>query len=267
MSSDNPFASTNQPQGVPPGQPQFQPAKKNNSALIIILVILGAASIPMLGCCVGLLLPAVQAAREAARRMDCSNNIKQIGLALHNYHSAYKTLPPAYTVDASGNRLHSWRSFILPFMEQQALFDQIDFSKPWDDPVNARVASALIPQYQCKSTVLDPSMTTYVAVVDPAGIMQGSKASRFRDVIDGLSETIMIVEADSGDAVHWMSPQDIDLQMFTAAGSHRDAGGHVGGAHVLIADGAVIFVTDSMDPNMREAMITRDQGETISSAF
>ena len=87
-----------------------------------------------------LLIPAVSSAREAARRMQCSNNLKQIALALHNYHSAYGTLPPAYTIDVDGNRLHSWRTLILPYMEQDALYQQIDFSKPWDDPANAFLA-------------------------------------------------------------------------------------------------------------------------------
>ncbi len=71
------------------------------------------------GILAGLLLPAVQAAREAARRVQCSNNLKQIGLALHNYNAAYKSLPPPYTVDANGQKLHSWRTLILPFIEQK----------------------------------------------------------------------------------------------------------------------------------------------------
>ena len=100
----------------------------------------------MLCVCAGLLLPAVQAAREAARRMSCSNNIKQIGLAMQNYHTAYGTLPPAYTVDAQGRPLHSWRTLILPFIEQQALYGEIDLSKPWNDPVTT--SGSLKPRFR-----------------------------------------------------------------------------------------------------------------------
>ncbi len=77
-----------------------------------------------------LMIPAVSEGHKAARRMQCSNNLKQIGLAFHNYHSAYGSLPPAYTVDADGNRLHSWRTLILPFIDQSALVQQIDLNKP-----------------------------------------------------------------------------------------------------------------------------------------
>jgi hypothetical protein len=85
---------------------------------------------------VGLMLPAVRTPRHAAGRMQCTNNPKQISLALHNYHSKYRSFPPAFTVDDKGNRLHSWRTLILPFMEQSALYDTIDLSVPWSDPVN-----------------------------------------------------------------------------------------------------------------------------------
>ena len=68
------------------------------------------------------------AGREPSRRSQCKNNLKQIGLALHNYHEKYQAFPPAYTVDATGKPLHSWRTLILPFVDQQALYDKIDLS-------------------------------------------------------------------------------------------------------------------------------------------
>ena len=95
----NPFANQGQPQYAGQ-QPQFQKPKSNG--LLIGCIIAAAAAIPMMGICAGLLLPAVQAAREAARRMSCQQQLQQIGMALHNYHTVHNTLPPAYTVDASG---------------------------------------------------------------------------------------------------------------------------------------------------------------------
>ncbi|WP_442511008.1 DUF1559 domain-containing protein [Novipirellula sp. SH528] len=267
MSNENPYSEPQQPQ-----QPYHQPPGKSDgkSTMVIVGVVLAVALAVMLVCggiLVALMLPAVQAAREAARRMQCSNNIKQIGLALHNYHSAYNTLPPAYTVDANGRPMHSWRSIILPFMEQQGLHERIDFSKPWDAPENLAVAQTVVPQYSCPSSVVDPTMTTYVAVVHPQGIMSGATPTKFRQVVDGLSNTLMVVEADTGNAVNWMSPDDIDLQAFLASGTARDHGGHIGGAHVLMGDGAVQFVTDSMDQNLRKALVTKDGNEDLSAGF
>ena len=261
---NNPFTDQGQ-MPVAQLQPGQRPAKSNT--VYIILAVCLAAMIPMMCICVGLLLPAVQAAREAARRMSCSNNIKQIGLAMHNYHSEYKQLPPAFTVDADGNPLHSWRTVLLPFMEQQALYEQIDMSKPWDDPVNIAFGETVIPGYACPSVSQTPNMTTYLAVVDASGIMSGSTATAFPNVVDGLSNTIMVVEADSGLAVPWMKPQDIDMSQFLDAGSVRDSGGHQGGAHVLMGNGAVKFVTDSADPTLRRSLISKAGNEEIGPGF
>ena len=84
-----------------------------------------------------LLPPASRSGRGEARRSQCKNNLKQIGLALHNYHDIYHVFPPAYTVDGNGKPLHSWRTLILPYLDQAPLYLKIDLSKPWDDPANA----------------------------------------------------------------------------------------------------------------------------------
>jgi prepilin-type processing-associated H-X9-DG protein len=130
--------------------------------------------IAIIGILVGLLLPAVQAAREAARRMQCSNNLKQIGLALLNYESTYKTLPGGAafyggTTTTIGrfsgpiNNRGSMLAYILPFLEQQALYNQFDFGMPLD---NARfpptinggmyLRGAIVPAYICPSDVNPP---------------------------------------------------------------------------------------------------------------
>ncbi len=112
--------------------------------LIELLVV-----IAIIGILIALLLPAVQAAREAARRMQCSNNLKQIGLALHNYHSAVKKLP--YGSNFRDRRGGTWAAFILPYLEQQPLYDQFNFKVYIWDTVNEPAVQAVVAAYICPS--------------------------------------------------------------------------------------------------------------------
>ena len=105
--------------------------------------------IAIIGILVALLLPAVQQAREAARRMQCSNNLKQIGLALHNYHTANETLP--YGANFPSAQGGTWAAFILPYLEQQNVYDKFDFTTTIHDPVNVEAVQAVIPGYICPS--------------------------------------------------------------------------------------------------------------------
>ena len=208
LSTTNPYSSDpNQPPYAAPPQP------KRNTA-VVIAIVAAVAAVPLFLVCAGilvaLLLPAVQASREAARRMQCSNNLKQIALALDNYHAVFNAYPPPFTVDAAGQPLHSWRTLLLPYLEQQALYRQIDLSKPWDDPANASLAEIIVPAYQCPSSALAPGETTYVTVVDSTAIFNATSVTSATQITDGTSNTILVVETDATNAVFWMEPNDID---------------------------------------------------------
>ncbi len=336
--------------------------------------------IAIIGVLVGLLLPAVQAAREAARRMSCSNNFKQIGLGLHNYHSAYKQLPmnaggtkftPGNSGDKDNRYWLSWMVGVLPFVEQQALWEQIanpfvfdrngallppaqQFAAmgpvPWHE--NYQPWLTQVPTYRCPSDPTQPAparvaFTNYHASAGDAYFEQhhsglnddgtdrnhgvwGSEAAarwargtfrnrhvtKFRDILDGLSNTIAAGEIavdkreyevktavyrddtnlnrapnywerfqdperpaywaptvnqngdpgidgspNHGRGRRWTDarPQFSHVNMirppnsYTVVRGHGDFGygavasRHVGGAHILMADGAVIFITDSIE--------------------
>lgn len=196
--SNNPYVS---PQTA--GQPPDQPTRRVMPTLLGCLAILGV--LVLLG---GMLLPARRGAREAARRMSCGNNLKQIGLALHNYYDEHHALPPAYTVDADGMPLHSWRTLILPYMEQGALYEKIDLSKPWDDPANRAAYESTVKNYRCPSVDLPPTHTTYLAVLAPGGCFRPTEPRDVADITDDTDLTLMVIELDAKRAVHWMSPTD-----------------------------------------------------------
>ncbi|MDO5310196.1 MAG: DUF1559 domain-containing protein [Planctomycetia bacterium] len=115
--------------------------------------------IAIIGILIGLLLPAVQAARESARRMQCLNNFKQIGLALHNYHDVCGALPSAWRGYAANGQRPSvfgepgwgWCAAILPYMEQTPLYDKIDLTRSVCDPVNQEALSLFLPAFRCPS--------------------------------------------------------------------------------------------------------------------
>ena len=97
------------------------------------------------------LLPAVQSSREAARRAQCVNNLKQIALAMHNYHSANNAFPQTRDLDEKGKPLLSWRVAILPYIEQQELYNKFKLDEPWDSPHNKALLKEMPPIYRCPS--------------------------------------------------------------------------------------------------------------------
>jgi hypothetical protein len=218
-----------------------------------------------LGC---LLLPAQRGTREAARRMQCSNHLKQIGLALENYHDVFGCFPPAYIADASGKPMHSWRVLILPFMEQKALYNKYRFDEPWDGPNNRTLHKEVVIPYSCPShgRVTDPE-TTYLAVVGRGTIWPGANAyMRYSDIADGSSDTLIVVESiDSG--IHWMEPRDLDFATMpltingpTGPGMSSD---HPNVVIALFADGRTQALVKDTPPSIIRALLTIGGGESV----
>ena len=129
--------------------------KRRAFTLVELLVV-----ITIIGILIALLLPAVQAAREAARKMHCANNFKQVGLALHGYHSAKDCLPPGMfdpRLKANAPGYWGWSTYILPFLEQQAVYDMFSFNRPNDyyqggaNNSNNTAQMILVTAYICPS--------------------------------------------------------------------------------------------------------------------
>ena len=235
----------------PKATPSFP---KRRSGFTIVKVLSTFFSAILLIGLFGFFLPTVTRSREAARRSQCKNNLKQIAIALHNYNEHYNAFPPAYTIDADGKPLHSWRTLILPWMDQKALYDKIDLTKAWDDPVNAVALKTKISAYQCPSAVLPESHAVYMAIVTSNSCFQATEPRLLSDIKDGLSKTLMVIEVDVEHAVPWMAPSDADealLQSLFPKGKHS----HTGGMHAACVDGSVRFINQNLSPDVLRAII------------
>jgi len=242
------------------------PARSGSRWPVILLVAggLGMAGICGVGILIALLLPAVQAARQAAYRAQCQNNLKRIGLAMLNYEATYGTLPPAYIPDENGQPMHSWRVLILPYLDEEALYAQYDFNEPWDGPNNRLLAERMPDVFRCPT---DPdaltSQTSYLAVTGKGTAMPGSEPVLLRDITDGLSATILVAEArESG--VQWTEPVDLDVETMKPFVVNQPGGissYHPGGANVLLGDGSVQFFNEDTTPETLRGMTTINGGK------
>lgn len=220
---------------------------------------------------VAMLGPAVNQAREAARRSSCNCNLKAIGLALQNYADVYKCFPPAYVSDARGNRMHSWRVLILPFMEQKPLYDRYDFSEPWNGPHNRKLAAFIPPVYCCPSDDLRGlGQVSYLAITGPGTAWPGNRCATLVDFKDGTSNTISIIEA-VGSGIHWMEPRDLPFEALAKGVSAEQGMGvcsrHGDMAEASFCDGHTTVLHASVSIEMLEALATKAGGEPINAEF
>jgi type II secretory pathway pseudopilin PulG len=214
-----------------------------------------AISLAILGLLFVLLLPAQRNVGEAARRSQCRNNLKQIGLALHNYHDRYGTFPPPYTVDPSGRKLHSWRTLILPYLDQGPLYEKIDLTRPWNDPVNEPLRQAKVPTYQCPSAAAEPTHSTYLAVVASDGVFRWGETTSREQVTDGTADTLLVVDVNRARAIPWMEPTDLDERSLLDLATSSDSP-HTGVVYMLMADGAARAYSQQELADLARALVS-----------
>ena len=233
------------------------------------------------------LLEAVLAARAAARRTSSMNNLKQIGLAFHNYAEVHRHFPPAVIYGPDGKPWHSWRVLLLPFLEQIALYEQYDFSQPWDAPANKQVSDTILQVYRDPAVDRDGALTDYAAIVGEDAIFKPNFVTmkspddfpecltrnrmQFRDVTDGTSNTIMFATVASERQIPWAKPEDIVLdENFPGVGKPAGIGAvHPGAspdtqvALVGFADGSVRTVRGDLESEKIAPFLTRNGAEVV----
>ncbi len=286
--------------------------------LIELLVVIAIIAV-----LISLLMPAVQQAREAARRTQCRDHLKQLGLALHNYHETHSTLPPGYiyrpdasTAPANNGAGFSWGAMLLPFVEQSNVYNQFNWNVPIYAPQNQIPRERQLAVFLCstdhysggKFVEMGPTperyaMASYVASFGPPdldddqeqrlGLFSRNSRTRFSDVTDGLSNTLMVGERVNGPfrngGVHgnhfsyettwaaavrdWDEPDDDHGHMVLFQSGHvpndpfsddRDVSApHIGYANFLLGDGSVRGITENVDFGLYTRLSTRAGGEVV----
>ena len=212
-----------------------------------------------------MLLPAVQSAREAARRAQCTNNLKQIALAMHNYQATFNAFPKSAITDKDGKPLLSWRVAILPYIEQGPLYKQFKLDEPWDSPHNQALIKEMPRVFTCpERTKVDPFTTTYRVFTGPGALFEKGKSIGVAEVTDGTSNTVMVVEAEGGGSL-----DEARRRAGIRPGGSRLAlwrgGPHNGGFNAAMGDTSIRFFANSIDAKRFRELVTRNGGEAIDS--
>jgi prepilin-type processing-associated H-X9-DG protein len=203
----------------------------------------------------------------ALARLLSTNNLKQIGLALHNYNTEHGSYPPAAMFDGQGRPMHGWQAAILPFLEQPKLYSGIDFRVPWNDVCNTTVYRTtvnayLFPRIDRTNDAAGYALSHYAGNVFVLG---GGVARTPRDISDGESNTIAAGEAASdfkpwGNPTNWRDPGLGINKSPVGFGSASP-----GGANFLFVDGSVRFLKNTINPRVIKALATPTGGEKVST--
>jgi hypothetical protein len=208
--------------------------------------------------------PAERAARQAAIREGSSNNLKLIMLAMHNHHDKEKSFPAAYN-SGGGRALLSWRVALLPYMENQTardLYREFRTNEPWDSDHNRALIAKIPSVYQSPASKLKDGRTVYLTPRGATTAFPGQQAISARNITDGLSNTIGIVEVDDKQAVPWTQPED---WKFDPNQPKVGLGGqHDGGFLVALCDGSVRYVSNDVDSGLLTAFLTMAGGEVVT---
>ncbi|WP_166820660.1 M56 family metallopeptidase [Thalassoroseus pseudoceratinae] len=273
--------------------------RADNSTLVTLQTEIDANTSKRL---ISLLVPAVSNAQAAASRTLAKNDLKQILLALHNYHDFHKHFPPPVVIGPDGKTPHSWRVAILPFLDQAELYERYHLDEPWDSKHNQQILKQMPKMFRHPLDDDDSTNTGYVGFVGvetafgtkdgidvQAGVPGGGfgfafgggasdggsgigkpKESatkkimgvRLRDILDGTSNTIFVVENKS--EVPWTKPVDLK---YDANKPPQVGGWFDGGFHAGLADGSVRFVSDDISDKTLKLLIERADGQRIPQDF
>ncbi len=206
-------------------------------------------------------IPKIDSASDANNRVRSQNNMRLIGLALHNFHDNMGVLPAAAIVDKSGKPLLSWRVAILPYIEEEKLYREFKLDEPWDSEHNKKLIEKMPKIYQ-NPRLKDskPGHTVYRVFTGKETMFELAKGKNLAQVTDGLSNTWMVVECS--DEVIWTKPEELPYAANTPL---PKLAARLGGRFsVLFGDGSIrTFQEANLKETVIRAMITANGGEVI----
>lgn len=262
--------------GETPGRTEFaSPGRMRGFTLIELLV-----AIAIIGVLVALALPALSSARETARRSLCLSNLRQIGIAMHTYHDQWHFFPPGCVEfrlkSKPQNRQLAWSVFILPFLEQQNLYQSLNLFGEFDSPRNTSAASTVLTSYVCPTAIRPSPRSQGRGRIDyggmngeritspnnpPKGIMLTDKCVSIAMIPDGTSRTIMIAEDSINPDGQWINGLNVFDQAFPINKGPKFENdmrsSHTGGAQCAMADGSARFIKETIDARILAALCTR----------
>ena len=240
-------------------EPVSRKSPRRSSRLFIFVLGIG------IGVFLTLFIPYCVRARAEAVRLECAHNMKQILLALHSYHDVYESFPPAHTVDENGKPLHSWRVLILPYLGEEELYQQIRLDESWDSEHNRRLHKQMSPVFCCPADRKKQANgeTSYVWMIGEGHISDGTSCATMYDMIDGTSNTLMLVE--TLDPFCWMAPADMKLIYYHGGIPLESPPKGISSNHNVIAnigtaDGSVLPLP-YLDLGILKRMATMNDGE------
>lgn len=208
---------------------------------------------------------AIQRLSTGTSRPNSLNSLKQMALAMHNFHDAYGYFPPQALADAKGSRLLSWRVMILPYLDQSPLYNEFHLDEPWDSDHNIKLVAKMPAVFKSQApqgTQPEPGKTQFVAPLTfNSTFGRVGPGVRIQDIKDGTSNTLMIVESSAEKAVTWTKPEDLIVDETDPLHSiiNEDAMGFA----ACMCDGSARFIPKSIDIDTLKALLSIDLGDIV----
>jgi hypothetical protein len=225
----------------------------------------GSMGLSTLPVAAGLLVPAVQKVREAAARTASQNNLKQIGIAIHEYNDTYRSFPPAYRASKDGKPLLSWRVLILPYIEQSNLYNEFHLDEPWDSEHNKKLIDQMPKIYRSPASGAPPGGTNYLTIRGKDTAFPGEQGVKLADITDGTANTIMLVEVSDRKAVIWTKPDDFEFNEKNPIDGLL--GLWPGGFLAAMCDGSVRTISGTIDPAVLKNLFIRNDGNPLPPGY